>query len=73
MKILIKKSVISGHDGWRNEGEIYELDQKTANHYIAKGIGVKAESHKEEKAPKETKPLTAWLTPFTKPRGMSVK
>jgi len=55
MKILIKKSVISGHDGWRNEGEIYELDQKTANHYIAKGIGVKAESHKEDKAPKETK------------------
>lgn len=51
MKILIKKSVISSN-GWRNEGEIHELDEKLAKHYINKGIGVE---HKEEKAKKETK------------------
>jgi hypothetical protein len=51
MKILIKKSVISSN-GWRNEGEIHDLDDKLAKHYLAKGIGVE---YKEEKAKKETK------------------
>lgn len=51
MKIKMLKSVVSSA-GWRNEGEIHELDHKTAKHYIAKGIGVE---HKEEKVVKETK------------------
>lgn len=55
MKILIKKDVISGQDGWRREGEIHDLDAKLANHYIKRGIGVPAEEVKEEKAKVETK------------------
>jgi len=55
MKILIKKDVISGQDGWRREGEIHDLDTKLANHYIKRGIGVLAEEVKEEKAEVETK------------------
>lgn len=51
MKIKILKSVISSV-GWRNEGEIHDLDPKTAKHYISKGIGIE---HKEEKVVIETK------------------
>jgi hypothetical protein len=51
MKILIKKDVIS-QGGWRKEGEIHNLDDKLARHYIKKGIGVE---YKEEKVEKETK------------------
>ena len=51
MKIKIIKDVYSG-SGWRKEGEILEMDQKTARHYLIRGIGVE---YKEEKAVKETK------------------
>lgn len=51
MKIKMLKSVVSSA-GWRNEGEIHNLDPKTAKHYIKKGIGIE---HKEEKSKKETK------------------
>jgi hypothetical protein len=51
MKIKILKSVVSSA-GWRNEGEIHDLDPKTARHYITKGIGIE---YKEEKIEKETK------------------
>jgi len=51
MKILIVKDVYSSA-GWRREGDIVELDTKTANHYLNKGIGIE---YKEEKAKKETK------------------
>lgn len=51
MKIKILKSVVSSK-GWRNEGEIYDLDPKTAKHYILKKIGIE---YKEEKVIKETK------------------
>lgn len=51
MKILILKDVYSSA-GWRKEGDIVELDEKTGNHYLKKGIGIK---HKEEKIKKETK------------------
>ena len=50
-KIKITKSVYSS-SGWRNEGDILELDNKTAQHYISKGIGIE---YKEEKRKKETK------------------
>lgn len=55
MKILIKKDVISGQDGWRREGEIHDLEPKLANHYIKRGIGVLAEDVKEVKEVKEVK------------------
>lgn len=51
MKIKMLKDVYSSA-GWRKEGEILSVDDKTARHYIAKGIGVE---YKEEKAPKQTK------------------
>jgi len=51
MKILIVKDVYSSA-GWRREGDIVELDTKTANHYLNKSIGIE---YKEEKAKKETK------------------
>jgi hypothetical protein len=51
MKVLILKDVYSS-EGWRKEGEIIIMDDKTARHYIKKGIGVE---HKEEKIVKETK------------------
>lgn len=59
MKILIKKDVIS-QGGWRKEGEIHNLDDKLARHYIKKGIGVEYNEdvpaqYKEEKVEKETK------------------
>jgi len=50
MKIKIIKDVYSGA-GWRKEGEILEMDPKTARHYIIRGIGIE---HKEEKVAKET-------------------
>jgi len=62
MKILIKKDVISGQDGWRREGEIHDLEPKLANHYIKRGIGVLAKEAvevKEEKAKVETKEAKA--------------
>ena len=53
MKILIVKDVYSSA-GWRREGDIVELDTKTANHYLTKGI--KDYEYKEEKSKKkETK------------------
>jgi|TARA_R110000796_G_scaffold39951_6_gene99227 hypothetical protein len=51
MKILIIKDVYSSN-GWRQIGDIIELDTKTSNNYIAKGIGIE---YKEEKAKIETK------------------
>jgi hypothetical protein len=51
MKILIKKDVYSSA-GWRREGDIVELDNKTYQHYLNKGIGVE---YKEQKIEKETK------------------
>jgi len=51
MRIKILKDVYSTN-GWRKEGEIYDMDPKTAKHYISKGIGVE---QKEEKVKKETK------------------
>lgn len=55
MKIKIIKDVYSGN-GWRREGDIIEMDQKAARHYIIRGIGIE---HKEEKATKETKEAKA--------------
>lgn len=57
MKIQILKDVMS-KNGWRKEGEIHELTQKEANHYIKKGIGVEY-VEKEVKAEKETKEAKA--------------
>ena len=51
MKIQIIKDVYSG-SSWRKEGEIIEMDHKTARHYIVRGIGIE---YKEEKIAKETK------------------
>ena len=55
MKIKIIKDVYSGA-GWRKEGEILEMDSKTARHYIIRGIGIE---YKEEKVAKETKEAKA--------------
>jgi len=54
MKILIKKDVYSSN-GWRKEGDIVELDNKTANNYIIKGIGIEYKEVKVEKETKEAK------------------
>lgn len=51
MKILIVKDVFSSPD-WHREGDVIELDNKTANHYLSKGIGIE---YKEQKVKKETK------------------
>jgi hypothetical protein len=51
MKILIIKDVFSSK-GWRHVGDIIEIDTKTSNQYIKKGIAVQ---YKEEKAKIETK------------------
>jgi len=51
MKIKILKDVYSSN-GWRHIGEVHDLDNKTAKHYLSKGIGIE---YKEEKAVKETK------------------
>lgn len=61
MKILIKKDVISGQEGWRREGEIHDLEPKLYNHYIKRGIGVPYEEPvaKQEKAKPETKEAKA--------------
>ena len=37
MKIQIIKDVYSG-TGWRKEGDIIEVDPKTARHYLIRGI-----------------------------------
>ena len=55
MKIKIIKDVYSG-TGWRKEGEVIEMDPKTARHYIIRGIGIE---YKEEKVAKETKEAKA--------------
>ena len=57
MKIKILKDVIS-KNGWRRAGEIHEMPQKEANHYIKKGIGVEY-VEKEVKVEKETKEAKA--------------
>lgn len=51
MKILIIKDVFSSK-GWRRAGDVIEIDLKTSNHYIKKGIAVE---HKEQKTKIETK------------------
>ena len=51
MKIKIIKVVYSGA-GWRKEGEILEMDPKTARHYLIRCIAIE---YKEEKIVKETK------------------
>ena len=51
MKIKIIKDVYSGA-GWRKEGDIIEVDPKTARHYLIRGIAIE---YKEEKIVKETK------------------
>ena len=51
MKIQIIKDVYSG-TGWRKEGDIIEVDPKTARHYLIRGIPIE---YKEEKIVKETK------------------
>lgn len=38
--------------GWRYEGQTYDIDPKTAKHYLTRQIGVEV---KEEKAAKQTK------------------
>lgn len=55
MKILIQKDVYSSA-GWRREGDIVTLDNKTAHNYIKKGIGIE---YKEEKQTRETKEAKA--------------
>lgn len=51
MKVKMLKDVYSS-GGWRNENEVYDIDSKTARHYISKKIAVE---YKEEKVAKETK------------------
>lgn len=55
MKVKIIKEVYSGTE-WRREGDIIEMDPKTARHYIIRGIGIE---YKEEKVAKETKEAKA--------------
>ena len=55
MKIKILKDVYTSK-GWRYTGEVHDLDNKTAKHYLSKGIGIEYKiEYKEEKAVKETK------------------
>ncbi len=56
MKVLIQKSVISGK-GWRNEGDIIDLEGKELNHYLTKGIAI--EFKEEKQTAKETKEAKA--------------
>ena len=51
MKIKMLKDVYSAK-GWRYADEIHDLDHKTAQHYLSRGIGIEV---KEEKAVKQTK------------------
>lgn len=51
MKVKMLKDVYSS-GGWRIENEIYDVDNKTARHYVSKKIAVE---YKEEKVAKETK------------------
>lgn len=51
MKVKMLKDVYSS-GGWRNENEVYDVDSKTARHYISKKIAIE---YKEEKVAKETK------------------
>ena len=53
MKVQMLKDVISAK-GWRKVGEIHDVEQKVANHYIKKGIAFEY-VQKEEKAVIETK------------------
>ena len=55
MKIQIIKDVYSGN-AWRKEGDIVEMDPKTARHYLIRGIGVE---YKEAKASIEKKEVKA--------------
>lgn len=54
MKVKIIKDVFSSA-GWRREGDIVELDVKTANHYLSKGIGIEFKEEKQQKETKEAK------------------
>lgn len=62
MKILIIKEVYTSK-GWHREGDVITLDQKTANHYLVKGIGVE---YKEEKKVVESKEEKATQKRITK-------
>lgn len=64
MKIQILKDVISSN-GWRKIGEVHELSQKEANHYIKKGLGVEY-IEKEVKVEKETKEVKTAKKRITK-------
>jgi len=55
MKIKMIKQVYSSQ-GFRNEGDIINLDPKTARHYINRGLGVEFKEEKIEKETKEFKP-----------------
>ncbi len=55
MKIKMIKQVYSSQ-GFRNEGDIINLDPKTARHYINRGLGIEFKEEKIEKETKELKP-----------------
>jgi len=55
MKIKKLKTVFST-SGFRNEGEVHDIDPKTARHYISRGIGIEFKEEKIEKETKEFKP-----------------
>ena len=55
MKIKMIKQVYSSK-GFRNEGDIINLDSKTARHYINRGLGIEFKEEKIEKETKEFKP-----------------
>ncbi len=55
MKIKMIKQVYSSQ-GFRNEGDIINLDPKTARHYINRGLGIEFKEEKIEKETKEFKP-----------------
>jgi len=55
MKIKMIKQVYSSQ-GFRNEGDIINLDPKTARHYINRGLVVEFKEEKIEKETKEFKP-----------------
>jgi hypothetical protein len=55
MKLKIKQSILKG-DKRYNEGDVIDLDAKTADNWIKKGLGSKI-SKKKEKQKFETKEL----------------
>ena len=55
MKLKIKQSILRGGKRF-NEGDVLELDAKTAKNWLKKGLGSKI-SKKKEKKTYETKEL----------------